>query len=79
MLIGDRAYPVIGAVSASHTIVAVGKQQAVQVGDVATLLGPDSDTIHPNTVAGHAGVSVYDVLMHLGARLPKLIADSPRN
>lgn len=79
VLIGDRAYPVIGAVSASHTIVAVGKQQAVQVGDVATLLGPDSDTIHPNTVAGHAGVSVYDVLMHLGARLPKLIADSPRN
>jgi alanine racemase len=46
----------------------------VQVGDVATLLGPDSPEIHPNTVAERAEISVYDVLMHLGAGLPKVIA-----
>ncbi len=70
VLIGDRLYPVIGAVSASHTIVEVGDQQTVQVGDAATLVGPDRPEIHPNTVAERAGISVYDVLMHLSARLP---------
>jgi alanine racemase len=75
VLIGERAYPVIGAVSASHTIVALGPEQAVRVGDVATLVGPDSEAVHPNTVAARAGVSVYDVLMHLGAQLPKMVVD----
>jgi alanine racemase len=70
VLINDRLYPVIGAVSASHTIVEVGTEKTVNVGDVGTLVGPDHVAIHPNTVAERAGVSVYDVLMHLSARLP---------
>jgi alanine racemase len=64
---------VIGAVSASHTIVEVGTEQTVRVGDLATLVGPDDPAILPNAVAAAAGVSVYDVLMHLSAGLPKTI------
>jgi len=75
VLIGDRTYPVIGAVSASHTILELGPEETVRVGDVATLLGPDSPNVHPNTVAERAEISVYDVLMHLGAGLPKIMAD----
>jgi alanine racemase len=71
VLIGTRRYPVIGAVSASHTIVEVGDERTVDVGDVATLIGPDDPAILPNTIAERAGISVYDVLMHLSARLPK--------
>jgi len=71
VLIGDRTYPVIGAVSASHTIVELGEVKTVDVGDIATLVGPGDDDIHPNTVAARCGISVYDVLMHLSARLPK--------
>jgi alanine racemase len=71
VLIGGRLYRVIGAVSASHTIVEVGEEQRVAVGDEATLVGPDVAAIHPNTVAERAGISVYDVLMHLSAGLPK--------
>lgn len=71
VFIGGRTYPVIGAVSASHTIVNLGPTTTVQVGDVVTLLGPDDDAIHPNTLAGRVGVSVYDVLMHLNAALPR--------
>ena len=70
VLIRDQLYPVVGAVSASHTIVEVGEEKRVDVGDVATLVGPDRDEIHPNTLAERAGISVYDVLMHLSARLP---------
>ncbi|MGH7506035.1 MAG: alanine racemase [Longimicrobiales bacterium] len=70
VLIGDRFYPVIGAVSASHTIVEVGTEQTVRIGDVATLVGSDDPAIHPNTVAKRSGASVYDVLMHMSALLP---------
>lgn len=71
VLIGRRTYPVIGAVSASHCIVEVGGDRSVEVGDVATLLGPDHPEIHPNRVAEATGRSVYDVLMHLSPTLPR--------
>lgn len=70
VLINDRVYPVIGAVSASHTIVELGDERTAEVGDGATLVGPDHPAIHPNTVAERSGASVYDILMHLSALLP---------
>lgn len=73
VLIGGRTYPVIGAVSASHTIVEVGAEERVEVGDRAVLVGPDHPDVHPNAVAEAAGVSVYDVLMHLGDGLPRRV------
>jgi alanine racemase len=74
VLIGGRTYPVIGAVSASHTILEIGDEPRVAVGDEAVLVGPDDPAVHPNEVARLAGISVYDVLMHLSARLPRTIA-----
>ena len=71
VLVRSRLYPVIGAVSASHTIIEVGQEPEVNVGDVATLVGPDDPAVHPNTVAERAAISVYDVLMHLSQGLPK--------
>jgi alanine racemase len=72
VLIGGALYPVIGAVSASHSIIEVGDAEQVRVGDVATLLGPDHPEIHPNHVATATG-SVYDLLMHLNPSLPRLL------
>lgn len=74
VLIGGRAHPVIGAVSASHSIVELGEEPRIRVGDVATLLGPDRPEIHPNAVASAVGVSVYDLLMHLNPLLPRIEA-----
>lgn len=73
VLIGDGLYKVIGAVSASHTIVELGDEKRAEIGDEATLIGPQNPAVYPNTVAERAGISVYDVLMHLSARLPKRI------
>ncbi len=75
VLIGGRAYPVVGAVSASHTIANLGPESAVSVGDVVTLIGPDHDVVHPNTLASTTGTSVYDVLMHLNSNIPKLVME----
>jgi alanine racemase len=72
VLVGSRLYRVIGAVSAGHTILELGDEPAAAVGDSATLIGPDDPAIHPNTLAERAGISVYDVLMHLSAELPKV-------
>jgi alanine racemase len=72
-LIGGRLYPFIGAVSASHSIVEVGEERTVQVGDVVTLVGPDAPEIEPNRIAEATGRSVYDVLMHLNPTLPRVL------
>jgi len=72
-LIRGRAYPFIGAVSASHSIVEVGPDQTVGVGDVVTLVGPDAPDVEPNRIAAATGRSVYDVLMHLNPTLPRML------
>jgi len=73
VLVGGKLYPVIGAVSASHTILEIGEEPSVEIGDDATLVGPEHQEIHPNFIAELAGVSVYDILMHMSAKLPKTI------
>jgi alanine racemase len=74
VLIGGRLFKVIGAVSASHTIVELGAEEAVEIGAEATLIGADVPAVYPNTIAERAEISVYDILMHLSARLSKRIA-----
>jgi alanine racemase len=76
ILIGGQPYPVIGGVSASHCIVNVGERLSVQVGDVATLMGPDHPAIEPNRIAEALGLSVYDLLMHLNPSLPRFLAEA---
>jgi alanine racemase len=73
VLIGDRLYPVIGSVSASHSIVEVGDEARVAVGDVATLVGPDHPEITPNGFEETVGESAYNVMMHLNPALPRIL------
>jgi alanine racemase len=73
VVVNGSAYPAIGAVSASHTIIEVGEERSVDIGDVATVLGPDHPSIHPNQLADSTGTSVYDALMHLNPTLPKVL------
>lgn len=73
VLVNGTAYPVIGAVSASHTIIELGANRSADIGDVATLMGPDDASIHPNELASLTGTSVYDALMHLNPMLPKVV------
>jgi len=75
VLIRDRPYPVIGGVSASHSIVNLGAHRSAQVGDVATLMGPDHPAIDPNNMAETLGVSVYDLLMHVNPSLPRFVTE----
>ncbi|HMQ07639.1 MAG TPA: alanine racemase [Saprospiraceae bacterium] len=73
ILIGEKIYPVIGAVSASHCIVNLGSDTNVRTGDIAILVGPDHPEILPNEVSNLAGISVYDLLMHMNPTIPKVV------
>ncbi len=70
--IGGRAYPVVASVSASHTIVNLGPETSVQAGDIATCFDWESGS-RPEDVASACGASVYDLTMHLGGHLPRLV------
>jgi alanine racemase len=74
-LIRGRLYAVIGTVSASHTVVALGDgaESPVQAGDEATLVGPDHPALHPNTVAERSGWSEYNMFMHLNPALARRV------
>jgi alanine racemase len=72
--IGAGLYPVIASVSASHTMLEIGPQKSVEVGDVATLFDW-TDGSRPEDVAAACGASVYDLTMHLGALLPRRVSE----
>jgi alanine racemase len=75
VLIRDQLYPVIGTVSASHTVAALGPDAPVAVGDEVTLVGPDAPALHPNEVARRSGWSEYNMFMHLNPALQRRAAE----
>ena len=71
--IAGARYPVVGTVSASHTIVALGPAARVTVGDEAILVGPDHPSLHPNEIAKRSAWSEYNMFMHLNPSLPRVV------
>ncbi len=75
VLVGDRLHPVIGIVSSNHTLIEVGDERTVDVGDVATLVGPDRDEIQPKTVAANTGLERdYWIMTKLNPLLDRSVA-----
>ena len=70
--INGELYPVIATVSASHSIVEIGAEEKVKIGDVATLFDAQSGS-RPEEVSEACGASVYDLTMHLNPLLPRRI------
>jgi alanine racemase len=68
--IRNRAFPIVASVSASHTIVNLGTETAVQAGDIATCFDWQAGS-RPEDVAAACGASVYDLTMHLGGHLQR--------
>ena len=70
--IGGRLYPIVASVSASHSIVEIGNEPTVAIGDVATVFDAQ-DGSRPEDLAAASKASVYDLTMHLHADLPRKI------
>jgi alanine racemase len=54
-------------------VIVLGDEQAVEVGDEATLVGSDHPALHPNEVAKRAAYSEYNMFMHLGTQLRRRV------
>jgi alanine racemase len=77
VLIDGRTYPVVpGGVNSAHTIVDVGPEPAVRVGDVATLVGPDHPSILPAEVGARTKTGTLQVMTRLSALLPRRVVEA---
>jgi len=70
--IGGTMYPIIASVSASHTIVEIGSERRVEIGDDATVFDW-TDGSRPEDLSAACGASVYDLTMHLNPLLPRRV------
>jgi alanine racemase len=68
--IGGARYPIIAAISASHTMVELGQETQVQAGDQATVFDWEEGS-RPEDFAAAFGGSVYDLTMHLNPLMPR--------
>ena len=68
--INGQLYPIVASVSASHTIVEIGRERRVAIGDEATLFDWTEGS-RPEDLAAACGASVYDLTMHLNPLLPR--------
>ena len=73
VLVRGRLFPIISEVSSTHTILELGADRSVEVGDVATLIGPDNPAIAPHALAGRVGISFYNMITKFSAFLPKRV------
>jgi len=72
VLIKEKIYPLIAAVTANHCTVLLKENSAVSPGDEVVLLGSQGkEKITANDIAGWAGVSAYKILIGLSPFLPK--------
>ncbi len=72
VLIGERLFPVVsGGVASAHTLVDVGLDAPVKLGDTATLIGPENPAILPVEVATRTGVGFLSLITKLSALLPR--------
>ncbi len=73
--VGGVMYPIIASVSASHSILVIGSEPRVAIGDVATVYDAQ-DGSRPEDLAASCDSSVYDLTMHLHADLPRRVVTS---
>lgn len=76
VLIRGRLYPVIANVNSAHTVIDIGEEKSIEVGDVATLIGPDHPEIDPQSVAAKTGVRFLLMITKFNARLPRYVVPS---
>jgi alanine racemase len=75
VLLGGRRRPIVGRITMDFLMVALADEDAVEVGDIATLVGRDGDAeITIDEFAAWAGTNGYEALARLGARLPRRYA-----
>ena len=78
-LIRGKKFPVLEAITSNHTMVGLGDDREVRVGDEVMLIDPDrSAGLAADDLAGLTGIGDYKLLIGLNPLLPREYQDSPR-
>ncbi|MBN2301650.1 MAG: alanine racemase [Lentisphaerae bacterium] len=73
MLIRGRKYPIVGRVTMDQTMLNLGPQSDVCIGDVATIIGRDGrEELLMDEVAEEIGTIAYELQCHIGTRVPRV-------
>ncbi len=73
VLIRNKKFPVLNAVTSNHLMVELGEDRDVRIGDEAVLIDPDRKAgLTADVLAEQSGVSDYKILIGLNPRLPRL-------
>jgi len=73
VMIRNKAYPVLDAVTSNHVMVDLGDDHEVQIGDEATLIHPDRDSgLAADALAERSGVPDYKILIGLNPLTPRV-------
>ena len=76
VLIRGQRFPVLGLVTSNHTMVGLGDDREIQVGDEVTLIDPDRGTgLAADDLAEATGVGDYRILIGLNPLLPRTYRD----
>jgi alanine racemase len=76
VLIRGKNYPVLGAVTSNHTMVGLGDDREVRVGDEVTLIDSDRhSSLAADDLAELSGVADYKILIGLNPLLPRTYLD----
>jgi alanine racemase len=72
VLVRGERYPLVGAVSMDNVTIDVGPEPAVQVGDLATLIGTDgAERLTAEEMARRVQTINYEVVCGISARVPR--------
>jgi alanine racemase len=73
VLIRDKKFPVLNAVTSNHLMVELGEDRDVGIGDEAVLIDSDrSSGLTADVLAEQCGISDYKILIGLNPRLPRI-------
>lgn len=73
MLVNGHRYPIVGRVTMDQTMLDVGSNTAVTVGDIATIVGRDGDEcLLMDDIADSIGTISYELQCGIGPRVPRV-------
>jgi alanine racemase len=73
VLIRNKRFPVLNAVTSNHLMVELGEDRDVRIGDEVMLIDPDRSTgLTADVLSDQSGVSDYKILIGLNPRLPRI-------
>ncbi len=80
LIVGGKAYPIVGRVCMDQSMIDLGRDTCVQVGDPVTVIGQDADaTYGADDMAASLSTIPYEITCRIDQRVARSYDEQPRN